>query len=86
MNAMIASRQSMWNATASNVISDMPSPTIEKTPLVRLDTTRPTSLMTRETITPVGVRLKKLSDWRCRDSFRSDRMSIISFCPMYALR
>ena len=40
----------------------MPSPTNENTPLLRLDTTIPTSLMTRETITPVGVRLKKLSD------------------------
>ncbi len=79
MNAIIASRQSIQKAVTSSAISDMPSPKIEKTPLLRLDTTRPASLMTRETITPVGVRLKKLNDWRCRLSFRSPRISTTIF-------
>ena len=82
MNAMIASRQSIQKAVISSAISDMPSPKIENTPLLRLDTTMPASLITRETITPVGVRLKKLSDWRCRLSFRSPRISTTIFCVM----
>ncbi len=84
--AISASVQSFKNATTMSATSEVASRITEATASVSAVRTSATSLVTRDRMSPVGVRLKNASDRRWMCSFSSSRRSPMMRWPTRSMR